>query len=77
MAIEILSRNGEFEKKQRQRMEFQIETLEEINNLPTQTINKNNMFAGTGSIALCEEDWSIWILTIKGEWKPMYGQESE
>lgn len=41
--------------------EFQFETRDEVQNLPTD--------CAVGSRALCEEDNSIWYRSISGIWK--------
>lgn len=75
MSIERLSYKGSYE---RPRQEFQVETLAEIANLPTQESAWDGNTAPTGSMAICEEDWSIWILTIGGTWEKMtFGGESD
>ena len=74
MAIERLSYKGAFERPQQ---DFQIETLAEIADLPTQTKEMDNNTAPTGSMAICEEDWSIWRLKINGTWEKIYGKEDD
>ena len=80
MAIERLSFGGSYDAP---RQDFQVETLAEIADLPTQTkewatSKGNSQTAPTGSTAICEEDFSIWILKINGTWKEMtFGEESD
>lgn len=49
--------------------QFQLELLLEIATLPTST--STNGRCAIGSMAIVEEDFSIWLLCIDNTWKKM------
>lgn len=72
MAYTIISRNGNNgDSNSFYRKKFQVETRDDILTLPTMNTNGYDK-CKVGSQAFCEEDGSVWYLSVDGvTWKEM------
>jgi hypothetical protein len=65
MAYIVISRNGQ-SLFGHDKLELQVETRDDIDDLPNQ--DSDGTKPDTGSVCIVEEDWSLWVLCSDKTW---------